>query len=104
MRALRSLLGGNSSTHAGEFMFDLLQSFALSFRNTQKYKEKACEANTSVGPECPGGTKDAIENGKGEGQNKGSTPQSRHRNRDPDTANAIREDFRDQDPCHRGKG
>ena len=26
--------------HPAEFMFDLLQSFALSFRNTQKYKEK----------------------------------------------------------------
>ncbi len=31
--------------HAGEFMFDLLESFAYSLRNTQKYKEKAWEEN-----------------------------------------------------------
>ena len=31
--------------HSGEFMFDLLESLAFSLRNTQKYKEKAWEAN-----------------------------------------------------------
>ena len=55
-------------------MFDLLKSFALSFRNTQKYRDKAGEANTGVGPKRPCGSEAAIQNGKGEGQNKGSTP------------------------------
>jgi hypothetical protein len=31
--------------HACEFMLDLLESFADSLRNTQKYKEKAWKAN-----------------------------------------------------------
>jgi L-alanine-DL-glutamate epimerase-like enolase superfamily enzyme len=40
-------------------------------------KEKACEANTGVGPERPSGAEDAIKNGKREGQNKGSTQKVR---------------------------
>lgn len=50
----------HSRTHAGEFAFDLLQSFPLRLGNTQKYEEKACEANPGVRPECSRGTQRTI--------------------------------------------
>src|SRR5215831_125857 len=86
-----------------EIAFNLLQGLTLRFRNPQQDEEEAAKANSSVHPECPCGSDFTVQDRESECQNKRRYPERRNGYGNCQAANAIREDFRYQDPCDRSE-
>src|ERR1019366_2487019 len=83
---------------------NLFERLPFGLRHPPEYEQEPDDTDTRIQPESPGGTEGRVERREREGKHEARDPQRRYRYRYREAANAVREDLRDEHPCHRRQG